>query len=86
MLALGGGLDYFLTTVFNYPTLAEGYKVAALDAGTNVKGWQRTGGQFTQINPDEPIAWRAFELAAGLNMPQLQNLQISGQWPVGSGQ
>jgi len=26
------GLDYFLTTVFNYPTLAECYKVAALDA------------------------------------------------------
>ena len=29
---LGGGLDYFLETVFNYPTLAECYKVAALDA------------------------------------------------------
>ncbi|MCA9670142.1 MAG: Si-specific NAD(P)(+) transhydrogenase [Myxococcales bacterium] len=32
VLALGGGLDYFLQTVFNYPTLAECYKVAALDA------------------------------------------------------
>lgn len=32
VLALGGGLDYFLRTVFNYPTLAECYKVAALDA------------------------------------------------------
>jgi NAD(P) transhydrogenase len=32
VLALGGGLDYFLGTVFNYPTLAECYKVAALDA------------------------------------------------------
>lgn len=32
VLALGGTLDYFLTTVFNYPTLAEAYKVAALDA------------------------------------------------------
>ena len=31
MLRLGGGLDYFLQTVFNYPTLAECYKVAALD-------------------------------------------------------
>ena len=29
---LGGGLDYLLETVFNYPTLAECYKVAALDA------------------------------------------------------
>ena len=32
VLAHGGGLRYFLETVFNYPTLAECYKVAALDA------------------------------------------------------
>ena len=32
VLRLGGGLSYFLETVFNYPTLAECYKVAALDA------------------------------------------------------
>ncbi len=32
ILALGGGLDYFLETVFNYPTLAEAYKIAAMDA------------------------------------------------------
>jgi NAD(P) transhydrogenase len=32
VLGLGGGLSYFFTTVFNYPTLAECYKVAALDA------------------------------------------------------
>ncbi len=32
VLALGGGLPYFLETVFNYPMLAECYKVAALDA------------------------------------------------------
>ncbi len=30
-MALGGTLEYFLTSVFNYPTLAECYKVAALD-------------------------------------------------------
>jgi NAD(P) transhydrogenase len=29
---LEGTLDYFLNTIFNYPTLAEAYKVAALDA------------------------------------------------------
>jgi len=29
---LGGTLDYFLENIFNYPTLAEAYKVAALDA------------------------------------------------------
>ena len=32
VLGLGGGLEYFLQTVFNYPTLAECYKVAALNA------------------------------------------------------
>ena len=36
VLGLGGGLDYFLTTVFNYPTLAECYKVAALDAANKL--------------------------------------------------
>jgi NAD(P) transhydrogenase len=29
VLSFGGGLDYFLNNVFNYPTLAECYKVAA---------------------------------------------------------
>ena len=37
VLALGGGLDYFLKTVFNYPTLAECYKVAALDAANKLR-------------------------------------------------
>jgi NAD(P) transhydrogenase len=36
VLALGGGLDYFLTTVFNYPTLAECYKVAAYNAANKL--------------------------------------------------
>lgn len=31
VMTLGGGLDYFVNTVFNYPTLTEAYKVAALD-------------------------------------------------------
>jgi pyruvate/2-oxoglutarate dehydrogenase complex dihydrolipoamide dehydrogenase (E3) component len=28
---LGGTMEYFRDTVFNYPTLAEAHKVAALD-------------------------------------------------------
>ncbi len=32
VMAFGGKLDYFVDTVFNYPTLAECYKVAALAA------------------------------------------------------
>ncbi|MEP6690631.1 MAG: Si-specific NAD(P)(+) transhydrogenase [Gemmatimonadaceae bacterium] len=34
VMALGGTIEYFRDTVFNYPTLAEAYKVAAL-AGLN---------------------------------------------------
>jgi NAD(P) transhydrogenase len=37
VLGLGAGLDYFLRTVFNYPTLAECYKVAALDASNKLR-------------------------------------------------
>jgi NAD(P) transhydrogenase len=36
VLGLGGGLEYFMRTVFNYPTLAECYKVAALDAANKL--------------------------------------------------
>jgi NAD(P) transhydrogenase len=32
VLVLGGDLSYFIDNVFNYPTLAEAYKIAALDA------------------------------------------------------
>ena len=36
VFGLGAGLDYFLETVFNYPTLAECYKVAALNAANRL--------------------------------------------------
>jgi NAD(P) transhydrogenase len=36
VITLGGGLDYFLTSVFNYPTLAECYKVAAHNAANKL--------------------------------------------------
>ena len=32
VLAHNGTLDFFVDAVFNYPTLAEAYKIAALDA------------------------------------------------------
>jgi NAD(P) transhydrogenase len=31
VMAHGGGIEYFVNTVFNYPTLAEAYKIAAFD-------------------------------------------------------
>jgi NAD(P) transhydrogenase len=38
VLSFGGSIDYFVSTVFNYPTLAECYKTAAFD------GINRLGG------------------------------------------
>lgn len=37
VLALGGGLDYFINTIFNYPTLAECYKVAAHNCANKLR-------------------------------------------------
>ena len=42
VLAFGGKVDYFVNTVFNYPTLAECYKVAAFD-GINRLGSSSNG-------------------------------------------
>jgi len=38
VLALNGDLDFFIENVFNYPTLAEAYKIAALDAANRMTG------------------------------------------------
>lgn len=40
VLQLGGGLDYFLDAVFNYPTFAECYKVAAFSAANKMATYQ----------------------------------------------
>jgi NAD(P) transhydrogenase len=44
VLGLGGGLAYFLHTVFNYPTLAECYKVAAFNAANKLALTQQAKG------------------------------------------
>jgi NAD(P) transhydrogenase len=38
VMALGGKIDYFVNTVFNYPTLAECYKTAAFDGINRLNG------------------------------------------------
>jgi NAD(P) transhydrogenase len=43
VMALGGGLDYFLSTVFNYPTFAECYKVAALNCLNRLRAVEASG-------------------------------------------
>jgi NAD(P) transhydrogenase len=37
------GLDYLVTAVFNYPTFAESYKVAALDAANRIRAMEAFG-------------------------------------------
>lgn len=38
VMSFGGGVDYFIQTVFNYPTLAEAYKIAAYNALNRLAG------------------------------------------------
>jgi NAD(P) transhydrogenase len=37
VMGLGGGIDFLVDNVFNYPTLAECYKNAALDAANDLR-------------------------------------------------
>lgn len=43
VINLGGTVDYFVDNSFNYPTLAEGYKIAALDV------WNRLQAQAGEV-------------------------------------
>ena len=44
---LGTAVEYYNAKINHYFVTAYPEEAAALDAGTNVKGWTRTGGQFT---------------------------------------
>jgi NAD(P) transhydrogenase len=44
VMVLGGRIDDLVDAVFNYPTLAESYKVAALDARNRLLAVQRLAG------------------------------------------
>ena len=37
VMTTGGTVDHLVDTVFNYPTLSEAYKVAALDASNKMR-------------------------------------------------
>ena len=45
VLNLKGGIDYFIENTFNYPTLAEAYKIASLDA------WNRLEAAGARMEP-----------------------------------
>lgn len=42
VMAFGGDVNYFIRTVFNYPTLAEAYKTAAFHAVNQIRGTTTT--------------------------------------------
>ena len=44
VMGCGGTVDYLVDAVFNYPTLAESYKVAALDATNKMRAVSRLSG------------------------------------------
>lgn len=61
VLNLNGTLDYFIDNVFNYPTLAEAYKVAALDAWNKIENITRES-ECDAVNPfsedpDDPLSF-----------------------------
>ena len=49
VLNLGGTLDYFVENTFNYPTLAEAYKIAALDAWNRMPRAQTSVSVFADM-------------------------------------
>jgi NAD(P) transhydrogenase len=49
VLNLGGTLDYFVENTFNYPTLAEAYKIAALDAWNRMPKEQPSAAAIVEL-------------------------------------
>jgi NAD(P) transhydrogenase len=59
VMALGGTLDYFRDTVFNYPTMAECYKVSALDGLNKLSLWAEAESTSGDIMPALEITAQA---------------------------
>jgi len=38
---------------------------------------ERSGGHYTQIHPDEPVSWRAFDFLGALQSPRLQDVKVT---------
>src|SRR5690606_42071966 len=54
VMGCGGTVDYLVNAVFNYPTLAESYKVAALDAMNKMRHIERLSGQASR-RPEQDL-------------------------------
>ncbi len=63
VMALGGTIDYFRDTVFNYPTMAECYKVAALDGLNKLSLWEEAEKATSDKFPAIDIATEAIQAA-----------------------
>lgn len=60
VMSLGATIDYFRDTVFNYPTMAECYKVAALDGINKLSLWAEAEGSVTNsVTPSLEAAEQA---------------------------
>ena len=55
VMGCGGTVDYLVNAVFNYPTLAEAYKVAALDAMNKMRQIARFGSETPGAPRDSRI-------------------------------
>ena len=63
VMALGGTIDYFRDAVFNYPTMAECYKVAALDGLNKLSLWEEAEGTCDTFMPALELATEAIQAA-----------------------
>jgi NAD(P) transhydrogenase len=63
VMTFGGTLDYFRDTVFNYPTMAECYKVAALDGLNKLSLWEEAESAGDEIMPAIDVATEAIQAA-----------------------
>ena len=55
VMGLGGTVDYLVDAVFNYPTLAESYKVAALDAVNKMRAVARVTQEAPMVEVRERV-------------------------------
>ena len=51
VMGCGGTVDYLVDAVFNYPTLSEAYKVAALDVTNKLRAVARFSNQMATAEP-----------------------------------
>ena len=56
VMTFGGTVEHFVETVFNYPTLAECYKTAALDGLNRLDSWQTAVPEATLVAGAEAAA------------------------------